>query len=172
MISLNFCEFIVSIFFISVGLTALHQCSRAQEENLLSPSEFTMKPCLFLLVLGTSLNGAWSREYFYTASRGIPSFPEFVTVGMVDEQPISYYDSNQKREVPKQEWMKQNEEPDYWERQTQISIAAEQRFKASLTALHQCSRAGRKPPLSLTVHHEAVSFSPRFGDVPERSLVT
>lgn len=56
---------------------------------------------------------------------------------MVDEQPISYYDSNQKREVPKQEWMKQNEEPDYWERQTQISIAAEQRFKASIDSVSQ-----------------------------------
>uniref|UniRef100_A0A8C6WU71 MHC class I-like antigen recognition-like domain-containing protein n=1 Tax=Neogobius melanostomus TaxID=47308 RepID=A0A8C6WU71_9GOBI len=80
-----------------------------------------------------------SLRYFYTASRGIPSFPEFVTVGMVDEQPISYYDSNQKREVPKQEWMKQNEEPDYWERQTQISIAAEQRFKANTSSyVHTC----------------------------------
>uniref|UniRef100_A0A8C6UDR6 Ig-like domain-containing protein n=1 Tax=Neogobius melanostomus TaxID=47308 RepID=A0A8C6UDR6_9GOBI len=91
-----------------------------------------MKTILFF-----SLAVTHSLRYFYTASRGIPSFPEFVTVGMVDEQPISYYDSNQKREVPKQEWMKQNEEPDYWEKQTQISIAAEQRFKASIDSVSQ-----------------------------------
>uniref|UniRef100_A0A8C6WUC0 MHC class I-like antigen recognition-like domain-containing protein n=1 Tax=Neogobius melanostomus TaxID=47308 RepID=A0A8C6WUC0_9GOBI len=66
-----------------------------------------------------------SLRYFYTASRGIPSFPEFVTVGMVDEQ------------GPQTEWMKQNEDPGYWERQTQISIAAEQRFKASIDSVSQ-----------------------------------
>lgn len=100
-----------------------------------------MKILFIFTLLGIGLHGSepvtHSLRYFYTASRGIPSFPEFVTIGMVNEQIISYYDSVQKREVPKQEWMKKNEQPDYWERQTQISIATEQKFKASIDSVSQ-----------------------------------
>ncbi|XP_055013666.1 H-2 class I histocompatibility antigen, Q9 alpha chain-like isoform X2 [Boleophthalmus pectinirostris] len=78
-----------------------------------------------------------SLKYFYTASRGIPSFPEFVTVGLVNNQPISYYDSTQRREVPKQEWMKQTEEAEYWDKQTKISMATEKQFKASIDTVSQ-----------------------------------
>lgn len=97
-----------------------------------------MKILLIFTLLGTGVHGTGavthSLKYFYTASRGVPSFPEFVTVGMVDEHPISYYDSVQRREVPKQEWMK-IEEPECWERQTQISIIAEKQFKASIDSV-------------------------------------
>ncbi|XP_036411208.1 class I histocompatibility antigen, F10 alpha chain-like [Megalops cyprinoides] len=74
-----------------------------------------------------------SLRYFYTATTGIPTFPEFVTVGLVDGEPISYYDSNIRREVPRQEWMA--EEADYWEEQTQASISSEQNFKANIGIL-------------------------------------
>ncbi|KAJ4919430.1 hypothetical protein JOQ06_024712 [Pogonophryne albipinna] len=62
---------------------------------------------LFLLLLGivgphcTSAR-THSLEYFYTGSSGVPHFPEFVTVGLVDEVPITHYDSNTKRVKPKQ----------------------------------------------------------------------
>ncbi|KAJ0003685.1 hypothetical protein NQD34_008783 [Periophthalmus magnuspinnatus] len=100
-----------------------------------------MKTVFVLTLLALGVHGAvavtHSLTYFYTASRGIPSFPEFVTVGLVDEQPISYYDSTQRREVPKQEWMEQTADEEYWEKQTQISRATEQRFKASINTVIQ-----------------------------------
>ncbi|KAK7899333.1 hypothetical protein WMY93_020186 [Mugilogobius chulae] len=87
---------------------------------------------LLVLEVHVAVTVTHSLKYFYTASRGIPSFPEFVTVGLVNEQPISYYDSVQKREVPKQDWMQRTEDADYWDRQTQISMATEQKFKADI----------------------------------------
>lgn len=73
-----------------------------------------------------------SLQYFYTASTGIPGFPEFVDVGIVDGQPISYYDSITKKKVPKQDWMAKNEGPDYWEAGTQRLTGVEQVFKANI----------------------------------------
>lgn len=73
-----------------------------------------------------------SLQYFYTASSGISSFPELVTVGMVDGQPFSYYDSEIQKEIPKQDWMAKAEGPEYWAIQTQSSINAEQVLKASI----------------------------------------
>ncbi|KAK6323723.1 hypothetical protein J4Q44_G00060620 [Coregonus suidteri] len=63
---------------------------------------------------------------------GIPNFPEFVTVGLVNGEPISYYDSVIRRETPRQDWMAKSEGSDYWERQTQRSIGSEQTFKANI----------------------------------------
>uniref|UniRef100_A0A673KS96 MHC class I-like antigen recognition-like domain-containing protein n=1 Tax=Sinocyclocheilus rhinocerous TaxID=307959 RepID=A0A673KS96_9TELE len=78
------------------------------------------------------LSGKHSLQYFYTATSGLPNFPKFVTVGLVDEQPFTYYDSNIRRETPRQEWMAKSVEEDYWERNTQISIGAEQNFMSLL----------------------------------------
>uniref|UniRef100_A0A3Q2CXS4 Ig-like domain-containing protein n=1 Tax=Cyprinodon variegatus TaxID=28743 RepID=A0A3Q2CXS4_CYPVA len=78
-----------------------------------------------------------SLKYFYTASSGLKTFPEFVTVGMVDDQPISYYDSVIRKETPKQDWMAETEGPEYWESNTQVSIGIEQTFKASIDIIKQ-----------------------------------
>jgi len=63
-----------------------------------------------------------SLHYFYTASSGFSTFPEFVAVGMVDGLQIVYYDSNTRRTELKQVWMDQltTDDPDYLERQTGI----------------------------------------------------
>lgn len=73
-----------------------------------------------------------SLQYFYTASSGISSFPELLTVGMVDGQPFSYYDSEIQKEIPKQDWMAKAEAPEYWAIETQASINAEQVLKVSI----------------------------------------
>uniref|UniRef100_A0A3B3C861 MHC class I-like antigen recognition-like domain-containing protein n=1 Tax=Oryzias melastigma TaxID=30732 RepID=A0A3B3C861_ORYME len=64
-----------------------------------------------------------SLRFLHTAAAGIPAFPEFVTVVLVDGQPFSYYDSQLRRELPRQSWTLQAEEPDFWERRTNNSIA-------------------------------------------------
>ncbi|KAL3044261.1 hypothetical protein OYC64_003993 [Pagothenia borchgrevinki] len=103
-----------------------------------------LKMLLFLLLLGivgphcTSAR-THSLMYFHTASSGVPNFPEFVSVGLVDEVEITHYDSNTKRVEPKQDWMNNitAEDPEYWERNTQICLNNQQVYKVSIETLKQ-----------------------------------
>ncbi|CAL8253918.1 unnamed protein product [Lota lota] len=78
-----------------------------------------------------------SLKYFYTASSGLSTFPEFVAVGMVDEAQFNYYDSNIQRTVPKQTWMDQftRDDPGYLDSQTGIILGSQQVFKVSIDNL-------------------------------------
>ncbi|RXN17921.1 MHC class I alpha chain [Labeo rohita] len=58
-------------------------------------------------------------KYITTAVYNIDSIPEYTSVGMVDDIPFVYFDSNIKRMIPKTEWIKQNEGADYWDRESQ-----------------------------------------------------
>nr|XP_033493001.1 class I histocompatibility antigen, F10 alpha chain-like isoform X1 [Epinephelus lanceolatus] len=95
-------------------------------------------PPLLLLV---SFHGAsamiHSLKYFYTASTGIPNFPEFVSLGLVDNVPMDCYDSNTRRAEPKQDWMRRvtADDPQYWQRQTEVSVGDQQSFKANIEIL-------------------------------------
>ncbi|KAJ4920147.1 hypothetical protein JOQ06_024684 [Pogonophryne albipinna] len=99
---------------------------------------------LFLLLLGivgphcTSAR-THSIKYFYTASSGVPNFPEFGTVGLVDDVEMVHYDSNTKRAEPKQDWMKDitDEDPQYWERNTQVFLGSQQVYKVSIDNIKQ-----------------------------------
>ncbi|KAM9386182.1 major histocompatibility complex class I-related gene protein-like [Pholidichthys leucotaenia] len=98
-----------------------------------------MKTSLFVLFLCFQGISAvtHSLQYFYTTSSGVPGFPEFVIVGIVDEQQVNYYDSEIKKMIPKQDWVAKNVEPDFWERNTQIALGAQQTFKANTDILKQ-----------------------------------
>uniref|UniRef100_A0A3B3C816 Class I histocompatibility antigen, F10 alpha chain-like n=1 Tax=Oryzias melastigma TaxID=30732 RepID=A0A3B3C816_ORYME len=90
----------------------------------------------FLSIIFISINSAaavtHSLRFLHTAAAGIPAFPEFVTVVLVDGQPFSYYDSQLRRELPRQSWTLQAEEPDFWERRTNKSIVDEQVFRSKV----------------------------------------
>nr|XP_046264762.1 major histocompatibility complex class I-related gene protein-like [Scatophagus argus] len=102
-----------------------------------------MNKWVFLVLLGTGLHVSaaltHSLKYFYTGSSEVPNFPEFVSVGLVDEAPISYYDSNTKRAEPKQDWMKKVTADDlqYWEKETDYLRGSQQASKANIETAKQ-----------------------------------
>nr|ADO34856.1 MHC class Ia antigen [Dicentrarchus labrax] len=102
-----------------------------------------MKTLMFVVLLGIGLHGAaavtHSLKYFYTGSSGVPNFPEYVSVGLVDDVQISHCDSNTMRNEPKQDWMSRvtADRADYWETQTQLCLGHQQSFKANIEILKQ-----------------------------------
>ncbi|XP_069372189.1 major histocompatibility complex class I-related gene protein-like isoform X2 [Paralichthys olivaceus] len=99
-----------------------------------------MHTLLFLLLLaGTHSATArtHSLKYFCTGSSHVPNFPEFVYVGLVDEVPISHYDSNTMKVEPKQDWMLKAVDSQYWERNTQMSLGHQQSFKVNSETLKE-----------------------------------
>ncbi|KAM6973010.1 major histocompatibility complex class I-related gene protein-like [Aplochiton taeniatus] len=79
-----------------------------------------------------------SLSYIYTALSkpvNLPGVHEFTAIGLLDDKMIDYYDSLEKKKVPKQPWMKKKMEPDYWDKGTQSRRSKEQWFKVNLDIL-------------------------------------
>ncbi|KAK9958007.1 hypothetical protein ABG768_012191 [Culter alburnus] len=68
----------------------------------------------------------------HLANAEVDSFPEYTAVGMVDDIPFVYFDSNIKRMIPKTEWIKENEGADYWNRESQRESAYIPAFKNNI----------------------------------------
>ncbi|XP_037650646.1 major histocompatibility complex class I-related gene protein-like isoform X2 [Sebastes umbrosus] len=99
-----------------------------------------MRKVIFLLCLCHAASAVThSLKYFFTASTGVQNFPEFVSVGLVDEVQIDNCDSNTRRAEPKQDWMNKviEKDPQYWERQTEVCKGQQQVFKSNLEVVKQ-----------------------------------
>ncbi|XP_071388573.1 major histocompatibility complex class I-related gene protein-like [Centroberyx affinis] len=98
-----------------------------------------MEFILLLLFCHVASPVTHSLKYFYTASSGVPNFPEYVVVGFVDEVQITHCDSNTKRNEPKQDWMNKvtADDPQYWETQTGIFMGGQQGSKVDIDTLKQ-----------------------------------
>ena len=81
-----------------------------------------------------SLSVIHIHQFFHTATSGIPNFPEFLAVGVLDGQRVSQYDSFTKRMVPK-EWMANEGDSDHWNFETEIGHFHEARSKFDLDDL-------------------------------------
>ncbi|XP_053577870.1 H-2 class I histocompatibility antigen, Q9 alpha chain [Bombina bombina] len=92
-----------------------------------------MSHLLLLLLLGVSGAhcGSHTLQYYITAvSEPGHGLPVYVAVGYVDEKQIMRYDSDSGRARPAVQWMETVEEdPGYWERQTQRCKGDEAIFK-------------------------------------------
>uniref|UniRef100_A0A3P8YVS0 Ig-like domain-containing protein n=1 Tax=Esox lucius TaxID=8010 RepID=A0A3P8YVS0_ESOLU len=89
---------------------------------------------LLILIIGhlhTVSAVTHSLKYFYTGVSGDINFPEFTTVGLVDNVTFIYFDSNTKTAVPKTEWIKRVG-PGYWVSQTKTCINLHQFFKNNI----------------------------------------
>ncbi|XP_062825514.1 H-2 class I histocompatibility antigen, Q9 alpha chain [Anolis carolinensis] len=100
----------------------------------------------FLLLLGVSAlllggsagSSSHSLRYFYTSvSEPGEKVPQFFSVGYVDDQQFVSYDAKAKRRVPAVPWIRKvdKEDPQYWERNSQVAWNREQNFRVDLGTL-------------------------------------
>ncbi|XP_061922690.1 class I histocompatibility antigen, F10 alpha chain-like [Entelurus aequoreus] len=93
--------------------------------------------CLLVVQMHSGAPVIHTLKYFYTSSSQVPNFPEFVMVGYVDEVQVVHYDSESRKAEAKQDWMNQitEEDPNYWQRNTENCVVQEQVNKVSIEIL-------------------------------------
>ncbi|XP_036436939.1 class I histocompatibility antigen, F10 alpha chain-like isoform X2 [Colossoma macropomum] len=94
-------------------------------------------------VVVSVLGDQHSLYYIYTALSkdvALPGIYEFTALGLLDDREIDYYNSKEQVKVPKQDWMKEKMQPDYWDKGTQSRKSKEQWFKVNVDILMQRMR--------------------------------
>ncbi|XP_047240647.1 H-2 class I histocompatibility antigen, Q10 alpha chain-like isoform X9 [Girardinichthys multiradiatus] len=100
-----------------------------------------MSHLAFLVLLGAGLmvnSEKHSLTYIYTAFSkpvGLPGLHEFTAMGLLDNRMIDYFDSDNQEKVPKQDWMREHLEKEYWEKGTQSRKSKQQWFKVNIDIL-------------------------------------
>ncbi|RXN24390.1 MHC class I antigen [Labeo rohita] len=56
-------------------------------------------------------------------------------MGLLDDRQIDYYNSKDQRKIPKQDWIKEKMQQDYWEKGTQSRKSKEQWFNVNIDIL-------------------------------------
>uniref|UniRef100_A0A8C5AX92 Ig-like domain-containing protein n=1 Tax=Gadus morhua TaxID=8049 RepID=A0A8C5AX92_GADMO len=80
-----------------------------------------------------------SLTYIYTAFTrpvGLPGIHEFSAIGLLDGRPIDYFDSDTQVKVPREDWMKERLDKEYWDKGTSSRQTKQQWFKVSLKVLN------------------------------------
>ncbi|KAG9281400.1 hypothetical protein AMEX_G4229 [Astyanax mexicanus] len=62
---------------------------------------------------------------------------EFTALGLLDDREIDYYNSKEQKKIPKQSWMMEKMQEDYWEKGTQSRKSKEQWLKDFLDTIIQ-----------------------------------
>uniref|UniRef100_A0A672G0M8 Ig-like domain-containing protein n=1 Tax=Salarias fasciatus TaxID=181472 RepID=A0A672G0M8_SALFA len=94
----------------------------------------------FLLVISAILSAIPLTRISYGSTLGqFPHFPEFLAMTLIDGIQITHYDSNTKKAIPKQDWANKvtEEDPQYWEKETDLVYGAEQWFNANIETMKQ-----------------------------------
>ncbi|XP_026095625.1 H-2 class I histocompatibility antigen, Q10 alpha chain-like [Carassius auratus] len=79
-----------------------------------------------------------SLYYIYTGLSkpvNLPGIYEFTAMGLLDDRQIDYYNSEEQKKIPKQTWMKEKMQEDYWEKGTQSRKSKEQWFNVNIDIL-------------------------------------
>ncbi|KAM6228121.1 class I histocompatibility antigen, F10 alpha chain-like [Porphyrio hochstetteri] len=129
---------------VGVGLAAV--CPRAGLIQLMTSGTWSrvmsdgLGQALGLLLLLGALGWAacelHSLHYFHTAvSEPSPGVPQFVSLGYVDGNLISRYDSEKGRTVPRADWMVANLDQQHWDQQTQIEQNNQEIYTVNLDTL-------------------------------------
>ncbi|KAK9405455.1 major histocompatibility complex class I-related protein-like [Crotalus adamanteus] len=117
----------------------LFEISPEQEVDLgISLPKSSEKPLGFWGGAGST--SSHTMKYFSTAiSEPSQGLPQFVSVGYVDGQIFVHYNSSTRRREPQVSWMEKvgKEDPQYWDRNTQIVRATEEMFRRNLETLRR-----------------------------------
>ncbi|XP_014870977.1 H-2 class I histocompatibility antigen, Q9 alpha chain-like [Poecilia latipinna] len=89
---------------------------------------------LILLELKETEPVIHSLRYFYSASSGLPDVPSYMSAGFLDDVQISYCDSRNNRNIPKQDWMNNvsSDNSHYWEEETLTCLAKQETLKENI----------------------------------------
>ncbi|XP_067111716.1 H-2 class I histocompatibility antigen, Q10 alpha chain-like isoform X2 [Osmerus mordax] len=101
-------------------------------------------------------SGRHSLEYIYTAlSKPIDrhGIHEFTAMGLLNDRMIDYYDNDLQKKVPRQDWMKERLDKDYWDKGTQSRKFKEQWFKVNIGILMDRMRQNDSDVHSLQWRH-------------------
>ncbi len=81
-------------------------------------------------------------------------------MGLLDDIQIDFYNSEEQKKIPKQTWMKEKLEQDYWEKGSQSRKSKEQWFNVNIAILMKRMRhneSGEEHSYSLTSMHLSLS---------------